>query len=125
MSGVVLDRTFKKIVVAGAVLLGASSAFANDNKGTPMTAGVIVREMPARERASYVMGMIDAMAYARFVKDTKARGEKDQTGMICIYDWLQDDMVHRMGQIDAAFRKYGNYPPSMVVTAMVKKACGE
>jgi len=125
MSGVVLDRTFKKIVVAGAVLLGASSAFANDNKGTAMTAGVIVKKMPARERASYVMGMIDAMAYARFVKDTKAKGEKDQAGMACIYDWFHKDGVERMVQIDTAFRKYASYPSSMVVTAMVKKACGE
>ena len=124
MSGACFQKMMRNVSVAGAVLLGASAAFANDN-GTPMTAGVVVDEMPIRERTSYVMGIIDALAYARFAKDTAQAGENDQSGMQCVYNWFHDDGVQSMTRVDAAFREYRDYPPSMVVAAMVKKACGE
>ena len=126
-----VKKCIQNSILSGVLALGMDAATglsalaANDNEGTPMTAGVVVEKMSARERATYVMGIVDALAYARFVKDTAATGESDQAGMRCIYDWLESDMVSRLLQVDEAFRKYGNYPPSMVVTAMVKKECGE
>ena len=110
--------------MVGAVLLGVGIASANENDGTPMTSGVILEEMPVRERTTYVMGVIDAMAYARFRKDTEASGENEMSGMACIRNWFHDDIVSRMGRIDAAFRKYEDLPPSMVLAAMVEKECG-
>lgn len=124
MSSTGYQRMARNIAVAGAVLVGTSTVFANDN-GTPMTAGVVVDEMPIRERTSYVMGIVEGLAYARFVQDTKEKGEQDQSGMNCIYRWLHSDMVGRMGHIDTAFRKYSEHLPSVVIAAMAKKECGE
>ena len=112
------------VSAVGALLLTASVALANDNNGTPMTAGVVLKEMPVRERTTYVMGAIDALAYARFRKDTEASGENDMSGMTCIRDWFHSDIVARMGRVDAAFQKYQDLPPSMVLTAMIEKECG-
>ena len=113
------------IIAAGIGPLPSAANAAASNTGTPMTAGVIVDEMPVRERTSFVMGIVEAMAYARFVKDTKAKGEKDHVGMDCIYGWFHKNGVQRMSQIDAAFRKYKDHLPSIVMTAMIRKACGE
>lgn len=90
-----------------------------------MTAGVIMKEMPVRERTSYIQGMVDGMAYARFRKDTLATGSKDETGMACVHDWFHKDSLARLMRIEATFEKYPNELPSVLLTLMIKKECGE
>lgn len=92
---------------------------------TPMTAGVIMDKMKAGERAVYVVGMLDGLAYARFRKDSAAAGSKVETGMTCIYNWFYKDSTAAMDRIEAAFRNYAEQMPSVVVAAILKKECGE
>ena len=92
---------------------------------TPMTAGVIMEKMKAGERALYVVGLIDGLAYARFRKDSAAAGSKVESGMACIYDWFYKDGVSAMDRIEAAFRSYSTQFPSVVMAAILKKECGE
>lgn len=103
-----------------ALVVGAHPAFATD-----MTAGVIMERMSASERFIYVSGMIEGLAYSRFLRDSAAAGSKDERGMKCIYDWFYegDDSIQQ--SIDSAFRTYADYSPSVVVWAMVKRECGE
>lgn len=90
-----------------------------------MTAGTIMKEMPARERATYIMGIVEGIAYGRFRKDTIASGAKDEAGMKCILAWFYRDMLASYERIEGAFRQYEQHMPSTVVAAMAKKECGE
>lgn len=95
------------------------------NADTAMTAGVVMKEMPTRERTAYIMGIVEGLAYARFEKDTAKSGSKDTSGMSCIYSFFYDDNVKALDRIEAAFTKYGEHSPAVVLTAIVKKECGE
>ena len=84
-----------------------------------MTAGVILEKMEPKEQVSYMAGIIEGLAYARYEKD----GKKTE-GMGCIYQWFHNN-DKTLGKIDAAFRRFKDYPPGAVIAAMVKKECGE
>lgn len=90
-----------------------------------MTAGLIMTEMPARERATYIMGIVEGLAYARFRKDTGETGAKDSTGSKCIYDWFYTDANATLLRIEATFGKYTEHFPSTLLATMIKKECGE
>lgn len=90
-----------------------------------MTAGLILEKMPAGERAAYILGIIEGLAYARFRKDTTAKGAKDSSGSQCIYEWFYKDSTKAFDRIDAAFRKYPEHYPSTLLAVMIKKECGE
>jgi hypothetical protein len=90
-----------------------------------MTAGLILTEMPTRERGAYVLGIVEGLAYARFRKDTIASGASDATGAKCIYDWFYKDTIASYDRIEAAFRKYPDQFPSTLLAVLIKKECGE
>jgi hypothetical protein len=112
-----------KTIVHG-LLIGAALGI-HPASATDMTAGLILEQMQPRERFTYVAGMIEGIAYARFRKDSAAAGSKDERGMSCIYDWYYEGGDSVQTTIDAAFRKYADYAPSVVVWALIKKECGE
>ncbi len=109
-------------IVTLVLLVGAAAPAAAD---TAMTAGVVLEEMPVRERSSYVMGIVEGLAYSRFRKDTHAAGQNDETGMKCVYDWFYRDSMKSLDLIEAAFRKYSDHYPSVLLAVMIKKECGE
>ena len=112
-----------RAVIAGlmvATVMGVHPVLATD-----MTAGVIMKEMPVRERAAYIMGIVEGLAYARFRSDTIASGSKDEAGMQCIYRWFYEDTNASFDRIEAAFTKYAGHFPSTLLAAMIKKECGE
>ena len=125
MSGGRTGAVLRYTALAGAMLLGAQAAHANDNPGTAMTAGVIMEKMPEDSRYYFISGIIEGLAYARFLKDTNAAGSNAQSGMNCIYDWFYADAPNQMLSIEAAFSKYKDHFPSVVLTAMIKRKCGE
>lgn len=52
-------------------------------EATDLTAGVVMEKMTSEQRPSYIAGVVERLAYARYAKDGKA----DQ-GMKCIYQWF-------------------------------------
>ena len=125
MSGVTHTNTIKKLAVAGALALGVNTAFANDNAGSPMTAGLVMEKMPAGERFSYVAGIVEGFAHARFLYETREQGRKTQAGMNCIYNWFYGTGGQTYVRVEAAFRKYPEHYPATLIAAMLKKRCGE
>lgn len=95
------------------------------NADTAMTAGVLMKDMPVRERTAYIQGVVDGMAYARFRKDTLASGGKDEAGMACVHDWFHKDSLATLLRIEATFEKYPSEMPSVLLALMIKKECGE
>jgi hypothetical protein len=102
--------------VVAACFVSSSEAMA-DSK---MTAGTIMAKMSSEQRFSYVSGMVDAFAYARFMAD----GKKED-GLKCIYAWFYSGTGEGMLQVVQAFERYPEYPPGPVVWALLKKTCGE
>jgi hypothetical protein len=83
-----------------------------------ITTSGAMKEMPARERTAYILGVIDGLAYARFRKDTIA-------GMNCIYRWSQMGSLGTLLKIEKTFGRYPDQHPLVLIGAMVKKECGE
>jgi hypothetical protein len=103
-----------------AAVVGIHPAQAQD-----MTAGLILEKMQPEERFAYINGIVEGMAYARFRKDTIATGSKDEAGMKCIYGWYYTGDGKTHARIEAAFRKFSDHMPSVIIGTMVKKECGE
>lgn len=90
------------------------SAAAND-----FTAEKVMKEMDGVQQYTFIAGIVEGLAVARYMKD----GKKPE-GMNCIYDWFYDDKSTKE-TIFAAFEKYGSYKPGAVVDVLAKQKCGE
>lgn len=78
-----------------------------------------MEKMTAVERAAYLAGVIEGLAYARYEAEGKVTGG----GMRCIYQWFYqgDDTLRK---IHAAFERFKDYTPGAVIAAMIKRECG-
>lgn len=83
------------------------------------TAGIVMEKMDAKERYTFVAGIVEGLAMARYVKD----GKKPE-GMKCIYAWFYEN-PEVMRTVSAAFERYPSYPPGTVVDVLTKTKCGE
>lgn len=124
MSGVRQSIISSKNAAAMAMILAVAAPI-SARADTPMTAGNLMKEMPVRERTAYITGIVDGLAFARFRKDTLAKGEKDEAGMICVHNWFHKDSLATLLRIEATFQKYADELPSLLLALMVKKECGE
>ena len=74
--------------------------------------------MTPDEHFPFVAGMIEGIAYHRYVS-----GNKDAAGMNCIYDWFyKNDKT--IAAIYVALAEYPEHPPAAVVAALANKNCG-
>lgn len=87
-------------------------------EATDLTAGVVMEKMTSEQRSSYIAGIIEGLAYARYAKNGKA----DQ-GMKCIYQWFYEK-DGTLRKIHAAFDRFKDYLPGAVIAAMIEKECG-
>jgi hypothetical protein len=106
-------------ILSAAVFFGCLPELARPANATEFTAGVVMEKMTAEQRYSFVAGVVEGLAYARFASDGK-----DTTGMKCIYGWFYDD-PKVTDLIYAAFQKYPDFTPGAVVAALAKRKCGQ
>ncbi|MEO0384565.1 MAG: hypothetical protein AAF234_13540 [Pseudomonadota bacterium] len=125
MSNGEVKRMVRGAALAGATLLCAPYAVANDHGHTLMTADTIMREMQADERFLFVTGILEGLAYARLEKDTEAAGQRDNSGMNCIYDWFYQSDGRTFQLIQAAFDRYPEHFPNTIVAVLINRECGE
>jgi hypothetical protein len=91
--------------------------FPMNANATDFTAGVVMEKMNEAERFQYLAGVIEGLAYSRYMKDGKKAD-----GMKCIYQWFYKQGT--ASKIEAAFKRFHDYLPGAVVAAMVEKECG-
>ncbi|MGX1499833.1 hypothetical protein ACSSV1_004893 [Labrenzia sp. MBR-25] len=90
-------------------------------RATDFNAGTVLREMSKEQQTWYVSGVVDALAYARFLKDAPA-----ETGMQCIYDWyFTDNATLWENVLNPTFERYADKPVPAIIHALTKKKCGE
>lgn len=122
MSNLRLSRKLPIVALSGLALTCANIARAD----TPMTAGLVLEKMAAGERYTYYFGIVQGLAYARFLKDTIANdNRKDQRGMDCIQNWFHDESGQRSLSIELNMKKYPEFSVPVLINAMIKKECGE
>ncbi len=85
-----------------------------------LNAGAVMGNMNSDQRIGYVSGVIEGMAYSRFVRD-----KPSETGMKCIYDWYYKDNAKRWKKtLFPIFEKHKDKPVSVILYVLTKKSCG-
>lgn len=107
------NRNVKRLAAAALLLAGPSAAAEGD-----LNAGYVVQQMNPDDRYPYVMGIVEGISFARYMRDGKK-----VDGMRCIYEWaMREGTVLKVYEAFAAFPEYA---PAAVVTSMAEKECGE
>lgn len=88
-------------------------------RATELNANAIMEKMPAEERASYIAGVVEGVAFGRYL----AGGKKVEI-LNCIYDWFAGK-PSAYDTIYAAFGRYGDFTPGAIIWELSKKKCGD
>ena len=93
---------------------------------TEFDAGVVMEKMTANERAPYIQGVIEGLAFAQYQRDNlHLEGDaKTVADMKCVYDWFYQK-PHTLDLIYAAFGKYPNHTPATIISSLLKQSCPE
>ncbi|MEP1577201.1 hypothetical protein [Roseibium album] len=83
-------------------------------------ADVVASKMTPKQKNAYFAGVVEGLAYARYIKD----GKKTDPGMKCILDWYYESEGTAQ-KITLALAKFETYPANAVIAAMVAKQCGD
>ena len=108
-----------KAAAIPALFSGMLAVAPDRGHATEFNAGVVMTEMSEEERFTFVAGIVEGLAYARYVSD----GNQPE-GMACIYDWFYEDS----GNIDRLYQAFEAFPehfPGAVVAAVLNRDCGE
>lgn len=119
MSGIGVRRTIGNATAAagiGAVI--ALSSFPSDAES--LDARFVLNEMNQDQRVSYVEGIVDGLAYARFLRD-----RPDETGYLCVINWYQTDSEEKWRLVKKWLARHANKPVPVLMHIMIKKECGE
>lgn len=95
-------------------LLTAQGAMAQE--GRQIDAEYIMSKLSPDEQTVYFSGVIEGLAYARYMEDG---GSTD--GMMCIYDWFAQDRNLRM--LRMGFEEWPESAPGVIVGVLVERAC--
>jgi len=83
-------------------------------------AGFVLNEMTSDQQVSYIAGIIEGLAFSRWLKDGKI-----MDGMNCIYDWYYENSLEKWKQIEAFFGEHPARQPGPLVYILVRAECGE
>lgn len=93
----------------------STTSLANSER---LTAGVILTKLSQEERFSYVAGVVEGLAYARYFAEGKTTESLD-----CIFNWFyrEDGTTEK---IYAAFDRYPNQPAGALIAVLIRTKCG-
>ena len=93
---------------------------------TDFNAGTVMEKMDPHEQASYIQGVVEGLAYARYQRDNQhIEGDaKTMTGMKCVYAWFYEK-PNTLKIVFAAFDKFPSYPPAAIISSLIKQNCPE
>lgn len=105
--------------LATTVVLGGVIATAYPARAEDFTAGTVITTMKPEDRYPFISGIVEGLAYARFVAD----GKTEAPGMACIYRWFYEE-DGTVDNIFAAFARFPDHLPGAVVGALITRRCG-
>jgi len=102
------------------IILCICAAEVNVAHASNFNAGLVMNKMTDEQRTSYIMGLVDGLAYSRWQRD-----KPSEVGMKCIYDWyFQDNAALWKNTLVPTFERYKDKPATAILYALTKKECG-
>ncbi len=102
-----------------AAMLGMS--LGSNGHSHAQTAGDVLTKMESGESASYIAGVIEGLAFARWIKD-----KPDGTGMKCIYDWKYGEgALDNTKKLQAWLRRNPDQRVGHLAYTLIIQDCGE
>ena len=90
-------------------------------EATKLNAGFVLNEMNAGQRVGYITGVIEGLAYARFLRD-----RPNERGMNCVYDWYYGgDRTQKRQEIRSWFGRHPDKPVGALLNILIEDKCGE
>lgn len=80
----------------------------------------VINKMTVDQRHSYLVGLIDGLAYSRFLRD---RPNEDSSK--CVYDWYYEGGKDVKLKIRNWFNRHPDKPATALMYVLVKKECGK
>jgi len=93
-------------------------SFARETAALP--AEDVLSEMSQDQRHGYISGIVDGLAYARWLAD-----QPDDTGMQCIYSWYYGGGTEKWALITQWLGRHLDKPVDALMYVLIKKECGE
>ena len=84
-----------------------------------LNAEYVMKEMDAKQQVSYISGVIEGLAYSRFLRD-----RPNDSGMNCIYNWHSNGGTGRWKKMEAWFARHPDKPVGVLLYVLIKKECG-
>ena len=107
---------YKQILV---IILGVLITGINPSLSSNLNADAVLNKMNADERFGYISGVVEGLAYSRWLKD-----RPNDTGMQCIYKWYYNAKLEKWKKITAWFNRHPNKPVGVLLYVLIKKECG-
>jgi len=90
------------------------------NQATAQSASDVLTKMKPEETTSYLAGVVEGLAAARWIKD-----KPDNIGMKCIYDWYyRGETEARFNRVRAWLERHPDKPVGTLMYVLIKKECG-
>ncbi|OXT01965.1 hypothetical protein B7H23_03235 [Notoacmeibacter marinus] len=100
--------------------LGLALSLLAGTQANAQSAGDVLDKMTPEQSTSYINGVVEGLAYARWLQD-----KPDRTGMACIYDWnYGDDAKANSRRLIAWLERHPDKPVGALVHTLIKKDCG-
>lgn len=103
----------KYSIVALPIILGVNSV-----RAETLTAGVALDTMSSVEFSSFVQGVVEGLAQARYEKDGR-----DTDGMRCIYEWFYESGDTSLRDVISGFDKFPDHSPGAVMSGLINREC--
>lgn len=87
--------------------------------GEKLDAGFVLNQMDEQNRSGFIAGVIEGLAYARFLRD-----KPNEDGMRCVTNWFYTDTAKRWETIKVVFARHHDKPPAVLLHLLIKKECG-
>ena len=104
--------------IAGTFIFSAPNQALADARD--FNAMAVMEDLPPEQRLQYVAGVIEGLAYARFLRDNK-KNRRHEVHLRLVFYEKKDTL----STIYLAFGQYPKYPAGAIVSAMIKQNCGE
>ncbi len=103
-------------IIITVLMLGVASPA----QAEKLNAGFVLNNMGAKEKVGYISGVIEGLAYSRFLRD-----RPNEDGMICINRWINKDGTKRWKKMEALFARHADKSVSVLLYVLIKGECGE
>ncbi|PHR55182.1 MAG: hypothetical protein COA47_14390 [Robiginitomaculum sp.] len=113
--------TLRKYSQFSAIILVAVAFISSGKEAAALTADEVLNRMTPEQSATYVNGIIEGLATARWLQD-----RPNAEGMNCIYDWYyQQPNSAVWNRIIEWFERHPEQQAGALMAVLIKPECGE